>query len=409
MVVRGGGDKPGEYTISHAPLHSNVNGNGNGQGHDEESEAPSSPTMTEAPVKAHTMPAPGSNPLGDAHDRDRHVAFAPLEVNGLDEAGAGGRFMDAPLRHPAPTAAPRVITESPLDTTKPIISRGFTASPASGSVRLPESPIVRRSNSAQASPILKPSSGPTIAGLGHSPLAAQPPAQVNGHMPNKPGEGEQHVAFFNKVSPAKADKTVAEKVADRTVMEELTSVSRESGQSVEVDSGATVAAGTQASALPANMRTGDKSETATLDGLPIGAIGPGATLGSMESEVPEGKGTKRLYKMSKMFSESTARQGIVRSSSKLTAQTRPVCCLRPGRRSRTRTSWTTSGRTSCTSRTTLCRSRCAAGSRMDVSASSMWVLWYAADTAVPGHHDIRNPQNAAWLAGFRYAKRKVFV
>ncbi|WVF71175.1 hypothetical protein IAT40_005975 [Kwoniella sp. CBS 6097] len=27
----------------------------------------------------------------------------------------------------------------------------------------------------------------------------------------------------------------------------------------------------------------------------------------------------------------------------------------------------------------------------------------------PGHHDIRNPQNAAWLAGFRYAKRKVFV
>lgn len=27
----------------------------------------------------------------------------------------------------------------------------------------------------------------------------------------------------------------------------------------------------------------------------------------------------------------------------------------------------------------------------------------------PGHHDIRNPQNAAWLAGFRYAKKKVFV
>lgn len=23
--------------------------------------------------------------------------------------------------------------------------------------------------------------------------------------------------------------------------------------------------------------------------------------------------------------------------------------------------------------------------------------------------DIRNPQNAAWLAGFRYAKKKVFV
>ncbi|OWZ78847.1 hypothetical protein C366_02346 [Cryptococcus neoformans Tu401-1] len=28
---------------------------------------------------------------------------------------------------------------------------------------------------------------------------------------------------------------------------------------------------------------------------------------------------------------------------------------------------------------------------------------------LPGHHDIRNPQNAAWLAGFRYAKKKVFV
>ncbi|WVN87683.1 uncharacterized protein L203_102871 [Cryptococcus depauperatus CBS 7841] len=27
----------------------------------------------------------------------------------------------------------------------------------------------------------------------------------------------------------------------------------------------------------------------------------------------------------------------------------------------------------------------------------------------PGHHDIRNPQNAAWLAGFRYAKKKVFI
>ncbi|ORY26303.1 hypothetical protein BCR39DRAFT_541162 [Naematelia encephala] len=27
----------------------------------------------------------------------------------------------------------------------------------------------------------------------------------------------------------------------------------------------------------------------------------------------------------------------------------------------------------------------------------------------PGHHDIRNPQNAAWLAGFRYAKKNCFV
>ena len=27
----------------------------------------------------------------------------------------------------------------------------------------------------------------------------------------------------------------------------------------------------------------------------------------------------------------------------------------------------------------------------------------------PGHHDIRNPQNAAWLAGCRYAQRKVFI
>ncbi|EPQ55823.1 hypothetical protein GLOTRDRAFT_138593 [Gloeophyllum trabeum ATCC 11539] len=28
---------------------------------------------------------------------------------------------------------------------------------------------------------------------------------------------------------------------------------------------------------------------------------------------------------------------------------------------------------------------------------------------MPGHQDIRTPQNAAWLAGFRYAKRKVFI
>ncbi|BEI93363.1 uncharacterized protein CcaverHIS019_0509910 [Cutaneotrichosporon cavernicola] len=28
---------------------------------------------------------------------------------------------------------------------------------------------------------------------------------------------------------------------------------------------------------------------------------------------------------------------------------------------------------------------------------------------VPGHHDIYNPQNAAWLAGCRYAQRKVFI
>ncbi|ORX35632.1 hypothetical protein BD324DRAFT_630908 [Kockovaella imperatae] len=27
----------------------------------------------------------------------------------------------------------------------------------------------------------------------------------------------------------------------------------------------------------------------------------------------------------------------------------------------------------------------------------------------PGHHDIRNPQNAAWLAGMRYAKKKIFI
>ncbi|KAG0149930.1 hypothetical protein CROQUDRAFT_668840 [Cronartium quercuum f. sp. fusiforme G11] len=28
---------------------------------------------------------------------------------------------------------------------------------------------------------------------------------------------------------------------------------------------------------------------------------------------------------------------------------------------------------------------------------------------LPGHNDIRTPQNAAWLAGFRYAKKKVFI
>lgn len=28
---------------------------------------------------------------------------------------------------------------------------------------------------------------------------------------------------------------------------------------------------------------------------------------------------------------------------------------------------------------------------------------------MPGHQDIRTPQNAAWMAGFRYAKERVFV
>lgn len=28
---------------------------------------------------------------------------------------------------------------------------------------------------------------------------------------------------------------------------------------------------------------------------------------------------------------------------------------------------------------------------------------------LPGHQDIRTPQDAAWLAGLRYAKRKVFI
>jgi len=28
---------------------------------------------------------------------------------------------------------------------------------------------------------------------------------------------------------------------------------------------------------------------------------------------------------------------------------------------------------------------------------------------MPGHQDIRNPQNAAWLAGCRYAKKQVFI
>jgi phosphatidylserine/phosphatidylglycerophosphate/cardiolipin synthase-like enzyme len=28
---------------------------------------------------------------------------------------------------------------------------------------------------------------------------------------------------------------------------------------------------------------------------------------------------------------------------------------------------------------------------------------------MPGHQDIRNPQNAAWLAGFRYAKKRVLI
>ena len=287
--MRGGGDRPGEYTISHAPLHP-----ANGNGHDEESEAPSSPTMTEVPLKSHTMPAPGSNPI----DSDRHVAFAPLEVNGLDSS-PNGNFMDAtPKQTPQ---APKIITESPTDTTKPFISRGLTASPASASIRIPESPIGKAPG--QSSPILKPSSGPSMAGLGHSPLAAHPPAQASGvdafpsTLANGDTASEPHIAFSG-IPPAKTDKSLAERVADRTVMEELHAESLESANTDQAEGSAAAA-----SAIPAAMRTGDKSETATLDGLPLSAVGPGGVLGSMESEVPEGKGTKRLYKMSKMFSK----------------------------------------------------------------------------------------------------------
>ena len=28
---------------------------------------------------------------------------------------------------------------------------------------------------------------------------------------------------------------------------------------------------------------------------------------------------------------------------------------------------------------------------------------------MPGHQDLRNPQNAAWLAGFKFAKKRIFM
>lgn len=257
--------------------------------------------MTDIPVKAHTMPTPGANPPGGD---DRHVAFAPLEVNNLDTS-ANGHFMDGPSTpYNPPKATPvKILTESPIDKLKPspMISGGFTASPVSGtgSMRPPDSPV--RISSAQASPILKPSSGPGMAGLGHSPLAAQPPAQangINGHTDADAGASDSsdpHVAFSG-ITPAKGEKTLAEKVADRTVAEEL---SKESEETADDDAGASAV-----NPPFASVRNGDRSETATLDGLPLSAVGPGAIMGNVESEVPEGKGTKRLYKMSKMFSES---------------------------------------------------------------------------------------------------------
>lgn len=347
--MRGGGDKPGEYTIAHAPLHP-AHGNGNGQ--DEESEAPSSPTMTEIPVKSHTMPTPGANPPGGD---DRHVAFAPLEVTGLDTSG---HFMDVPSNSATPAAARtgnnlpgRIITDSPADKSKPapIMLGGFTASPVSGSVRLPESPV--RRTSAQASPILKPSNGPSTAGLAHSPLAAQAPTQANGvnwHATDSTDSSDPHIAF-SAIPPAKGEKTLAEKVADRTVHEELAKESEEAVNDGTPDRGEASAgpAGLADGPMVAHLRQGDKSETATLDGLPIGAVGPGAMLGSMESEVPEGKGTKRLYKMSKMFSESrTVTIDAFRCNGRNAdhIQMPLAYCLKRGRRSKIRTSWIISAR-----------------------------------------------------------------
>lgn len=205
--------------------------------------------MTDIPVKSHTAPV---RPRDD-DDQRNHVAFAPLDTD-LD---GSGRFMDDSRPEAKPT----------LTIPKPQFTQRLTASPASGSVRLPESPTSilattpRTHTSAPGSPSLKPSDDAARA--------------------------------ISTLAPAKEDKTLAERVADRTVAEELTAEARHQTETDDAD---------VARELPPPRENGLRSETATLDGVPIGS----AALGAVESEVPEGKGTKRLYKMSKMFSESIA-------------------------------------------------------------------------------------------------------
>jgi hypothetical protein len=99
----------------------------------------------------------------------------------------------------------------------------------------------------------------------------------------------------------------------------------------------------------------------------------GTRLVRAESEMPpEGKGSKRMYKMSKMFSTSKvlAGTGLVLGYLLLTNQTPRACCPKRGRRWRIPTSWITSDRTSCTGRMNRSLSPCAAENHTDVSDAS---------------------------------------
>lgn len=226
--------------------------------------------MTDIPVKSHTAPPPGTAGREIDDDSRNHVAFAPLDT----QIDGSGKFMDTEIRD-----EPRVLDSKSKYAAQPSLAipkaqfgQRLTASPASASTHLPETPTSilassepTRKGSAPGSPILR----------------AQGSSNRN---------DTAHVAI-STLTPAKEGKTTAERIADRTVAEELTAEANEGEETLP--------------ALPhPAMMDGARSETATIDGVPIGS----ASLGPVDSEVPEGKGTKRLYKMSKMFSELTVQQ-----------------------------------------------------------------------------------------------------
>lgn len=101
------------------------------------------------------------------------------------------------------------------------------------------------------------------------------------------------------------------------------------------------------------------------DELPSGAQSPHyAPKVSMDEEIPPGRGTKRMFKLSKRFSK--LHMLVTRSP-----QT-PALSAKPGPRSRTLTSWTTSAHMSSTPRTTHSQLRSPVGVPTDCQAITIW-------------------------------------
>lgn len=121
------------------------------------------------------------------------------------------------------------------------------------------------------------------------------------------------------------------------------------------------------------------------DDLPSGAQSPlYMPRISVDEEIPPGRGTKRMFKLAKRFSKFSTNRMLTSDAGALSE------------------AWAT------------------VEDSDELDTFRAHVIHAPHDPfpvamvcrrphGVPGHHDIANPQNAAWLAGCRYAKRKVFI